>query len=88
MRNLILEEPKVNIFGFDSLKYMCKEDSNLKEDFATCEDLIRRDRSPWMEYMLQETLFFNGSQLCIHKCSMRENLLKEKHSGSLERHFG
>jgi hypothetical protein len=29
-----------------------------------------------------------GNQLCIPKCSMRENLLKEKHSGGLARHFG
>ena len=26
--------------------------------------------------------------MCIPKCSMRENLLKEKHSGGLARHFG
>jgi hypothetical protein len=31
---------------------------------------------------------FKGNQLCIPKCSMRENLLKEKHSGGLARHFG
>jgi hypothetical protein len=29
-----------------------------------------------------------GNQLCIPKCSMRENLLKEKHSGGLAEHFG
>jgi hypothetical protein len=29
-----------------------------------------------------------GNQLCIPKCSMRENLLKEKHSGGLVGHFG
>ena len=31
---------------------------------------------------------FKGSQLCIPKCSMRENLIKEKHGGGLSRHFG
>jgi hypothetical protein len=30
---------------------------------------------------------FRGNQLCIPKFSMRENLLKEKHSGGLARHF-
>jgi hypothetical protein len=38
--------------------------------------------------MIQERLLFKGNQLCILKCSMREDLLKEKHSGGLVRHFG
>jgi hypothetical protein len=33
-------------------------------------------------------LLFRGNQLCIPNCSMRENLLKEKHSGRLAGHFG
>jgi hypothetical protein len=31
---------------------------------------------------------FKGNQLCIPICSMRDNLLKEKHSGGLAGHFG
>jgi hypothetical protein len=38
--------------------------------------------------MIHDGLLFKGNQLCIPKCSMRENLLKEKHSGGLARHFG
>jgi hypothetical protein len=38
--------------------------------------------------MIQEGLLFKGNQFCIPKCSMRENLLKEKHSGGLAGHFG
>jgi hypothetical protein len=38
--------------------------------------------------MIQEGLLFKGNQLCIPKCSMRENLLKEKHSGGLAGNFG
>lgn len=36
--------------------------------------------------MLQEGLIFKGSQLCIPNCSMRENIVKEKHC--LSGHFG
>jgi hypothetical protein len=49
---------------------------------------VLRDRSQWAEYMIQEGLLFKGNQLCIPKCSMRDNLLKEKHSGGLAGHFG
>jgi hypothetical protein len=38
--------------------------------------------------MIQEGLLFRGNQLCIMNCYMRENLLKEKHSGGLAGHFG
>jgi hypothetical protein len=38
--------------------------------------------------MIQEGLLFKGNQLCIPKFSMRDNLLKEKHSGGLVGHFG
>jgi hypothetical protein len=38
--------------------------------------------------MIQNELLFRGNQLCIPNCSMRENLLKEKHSGCLAGHFG
>jgi hypothetical protein len=31
---------------------------------------------------------FRGKQLCILKCPMRENFLKEKHNGGLVGHFG
>jgi hypothetical protein len=37
--------------------------------------------------MIQEGLLFKGNQLCIPKCSMRDTILKEKHSGGLARHF-
>ena len=38
--------------------------------------------------MIQEGFLFRGNQLCILNFSMRENLLKEKHSGGLAGHFG
>jgi hypothetical protein len=41
----------------------------------------------WTEYLIQDGLLFNGSQLCILKCSIRDNPLKEKHSGGLDGNF-
>jgi hypothetical protein len=74
--------------GFDDLRDMYADDPDFKEAYEAAENPVLRDRSQWIEYMIQEGLLFRGNQLCIPKCSMRENLLKEKHSGGLAGHFG
>jgi hypothetical protein len=87
-RCLILQEFQVKTLGFEHLKDMYYDDPDFKEAYEACENTVLRDRSQWTEYMIQEGLLFKGNQLCIPKCSMRDNLLKEKHSGGLAGHFG
>jgi hypothetical protein len=82
------QEFKVRTLGFDDLRDMYADDQDFKEAYEAVENPILRDRSQWVEYMIQEGLLFKGNQLCILKFSMRENLLKEKHSGGLAGHFG
>jgi len=71
-----------------NLKNMYRDDQDFKEAYEATKNLVLRDKIPWIEYMIQEGFLFRGNQLCIPKCSMRENLLKEKHSGGLAGHFG
>jgi hypothetical protein len=78
---LLLQEFRVKTLGFDNLKEMYTDDPYFKEAYEVAENPILRDRSQWIEYMIQEGLLFKGNQLCIPKFSMRKNLLKEKHSG-------
>jgi hypothetical protein len=85
---LILQEFRVKTLGFDNLKDMYRDDSDFKDAYEACENPVLRDRSQWIEYLIQDGLLFKGNQLCIPKSSMRENLLKEKHSGGLAGHFG
>jgi hypothetical protein len=85
---LLLQEFRVKTLGFDDLKNMYRDDPDFKVAYEAAENQILRDRSQWTEYMIQEGLLFKGNHLCIPKCSMRENLLKEKHSGGLAGHFG
>jgi hypothetical protein len=87
-RCLILQEFQVKTLGFEHLKDVYCDDTDFKEAYEACTNHLLRDRSQWTEYMIQEGLLFRGSQLCIPRCSMRDNLLKEKHSGGLARHFG
>jgi hypothetical protein len=74
--------------GFDNLKEMYRDDSDFKEAYEASKNPVLRDRTQWIEYMIQDGFLFRGNQLCIPKCSMRENLLKEKYSGGLAGHFG
>ena len=63
------------------------DDTDFKEAYKACTSPVLRDRSQWAEYMVQEGLLFRGNQLCVPRCSMRDNLLKEKHNGGLAGHF-
>jgi hypothetical protein len=78
----------VKTLGFEHLKDMYCDDPDFKEAYEACENLVLGGKSQWMEYMIQEGLLFKGNQLCIPKCSMRDNLLKKKHSGGSVGHFG
>jgi hypothetical protein len=84
---VIKQEFRVKTLGFDNLREMYRDDPNFKEAYKASENPILRDRSQWTEYMIQDGLLFRGNHLCIPKCSMRENLLKEKHSRGLAGHF-
>jgi hypothetical protein len=84
----LLQEFRVKNLGFDDLRDMYANDLDLKEAYEVVENLVLREKIPWIEYMIQEGFLFKGNQLCIPNCSMRENLLKEKHSGGLAKHFG
>jgi hypothetical protein len=70
--------------------------------FITRHKKLNQRHAKWIEFMKNFTfvikhisgnankdgLLFKGFQLCIPKCSMRENLLKEQHNGALAGNFG
>ena len=67
---------------------MHKYDIDFKEAYEISLNPSQRDRGPWNDYILQDGLLFKDNRLCIPKCSMRENLIQEKHNGGLDGHFG
>jgi hypothetical protein len=85
---LLMQEFRVKTLGFDNLKEMYRDDPYFKEAYEAFENPILRDKIQWTKYNIQDGLLFRGNQLCISKCSMRENLLKENHNGGLAGHFG
>jgi hypothetical protein len=85
---LLLQEFRVKTLGFENLSDMYAGDADFRESYEAIENPVLRDRSPWIDYMIQDGLLFRGNQLCIPNCSMMENLLKEKHNSGLAGHFG
>jgi len=67
---------------------MYTEDAYFRDAYASYENLVTGNRSQWLSYMVQEGLLFKDSKLCIHRCSMKENMIKNKHIGGLSGHFG
>ena len=70
------------------MKELYAQDSDFQEAYEACKSSVQYDRGKWTKFMIQDGLLFRNNQLCIPKCSMRENLVKEKHSGGLAGHFG
>ncbi len=86
--SILDQESQIQVLGFYFLKELYEKDLDFKEAFEACRNHVLLDRSKWLDYFLQEGFFLKINQLCIPNYSMRENLIKEKHSGGLGGHFG
>ena len=87
-RLLLLTIMQVEVVGFDELKNLYQEDPNFAKAWKACKEPVVVDRTGWLDYLVLDGMLFKGNQLCIPRSSMRENLIKEKHSGGLAGHFG
>ena len=87
-RNLIIQENQVQVLGFEYLRDLYETDSDFKSAYRACKNPVEVSRELWTEYMLQDGLLFKNSKLCIPSCSMRENMIQEKHNGGMVGHFG
>jgi len=85
--NFIVQELKVGVVGFEEMVEMYKDDADFKDIYTSVQNPIVHNRSQWLDYIKQGGLLFKGNKLCIPKCSMRENIIKEKHNGGLSGHF-
>ena len=61
MKFFILQEFHVKTLGFDSLKEMYRDDSDFKDAYEACENPFLRDRSQWIEYLIQDGFLFKGN---------------------------
>lgn len=86
-RTLLLQESTMQVLAFEHLKELYQTDTEFREAYEACQNPLLKNKSMWLDYNLQG-LLFKGGQLCIPNCSMRENIIQEKHSGGLAGHFG
>ena len=70
------------------MKDLYEVDSDFQDDFEACTKSLSRDRSPWSDYLLQYGMLLKKNKLHIPSCSMRENLIQEKHNGRMAGKFG
>ena len=85
--NFIVQELKVGVVGFEEMVEMYKDNADFKDIYTTIQNPIVHNRCQWLDYLIQGGLLFKGNKLCIPKCSIRANIIKEKHSGGLSGHF-
>ena len=79
---------QIEVVGFKELKNLYPEDPDFAKAWKAFIVLVTLDRTKWLDFIIQDGMLVKGNQLCIPKSSMRENLIKEKHSGKLVGHFG
>ena len=86
-RVFLIEEIQLQSIGIDALKNFYEGDQDFGEALKGCTKLIGKYHTYFYEYIIQNDLLFKGSQLCIPRFSMRLNIIKEKHHGSMGGHF-
>ena len=79
---------QIFVAGFKEFKNLYIEDHNFAKAWKACKVPLTFEKTKWLDFIFQDGMLFKGSQLCILKSSMRENLNKQKHSGGLAGNFG
>eukprot|EP01018_Ginkgo_biloba_P021133 Gb_01830 [translate_table: standard] len=84
----ILTTMSVEVTDFASMKDQYETDEDFQRAWAYAKNPVTNSADLFDEYFLQDGYLFKGKQLCIPGGSMRENIIKELHSGGLGGHFG
>lgn len=74
--------------GIEGFKDLYEEDEDFSSAYKVYKEFENHFHGECVDYTLQNGLLFKGNQLCVPRGSMRENLIQEKHNGSLSGHFG
>lgn len=67
---------------------MYKNDDGFKDIYKVCSDFSKDYHFEYVDYLIQNGLLFKGHRIFIPQCSMRENIIREKHARNMGGHFG
>eukprot|EP01018_Ginkgo_biloba_P013475 Gb_17806 [translate_table: standard] len=87
-RIAVLTTMSVEVPDFASMKDQYETDEDFQRAWAYAKNPVTDNGDLFDEYFLQDGYLFKGKQLCIPVGPMRENIIKELHSGGLGGHFG
>ena len=81
-RAMVMNVCETKFLGMEILKELYPEDSEFRTVWKATE------QGAFGEYYRHLGYLFKGSQICIPKCSIRDVLVRESHSGGVMGHFG
>ncbi|XP_035836015.1 uncharacterized protein LOC118485763 [Helianthus annuus] len=81
-RRALLTSLQVRVEWFDNFCALYPDDPDFAELWNTCRV------APTLGHSLQDGFLFNGTRLCVPKCSLRDSIILEGHQGALAGHFG
>ena len=84
---ILLIEMQIEVVGSKELKSSYPEDPDFGEAQKACTKPVILDKTRQLDFIIKDGMLSRGSQLCIPISSMRENFIKERHSGGLVGHF-
>jgi hypothetical protein len=87
-RTVLLNTMSVAVVSLECVKGLYEEDADFAEAWKACKEPWSMDRTPFLDYHIQEGFLFKNQQLCIPQSSLRLNLIRELHSGGLGGHCG
>ncbi|XP_019059018.1 PREDICTED: uncharacterized protein LOC104821897 [Tarenaya hassleriana] len=81
-RHALISIMEAKMLGFEHIKGLYRDDVELGDIYEECTKGAHGSFYKEADYLFRER------RLCIPKCSMRELILQEAHSGALMGHFG
>eukprot|EP01018_Ginkgo_biloba_P014349 Gb_07058 [translate_table: standard] len=87
-RTTLLTTMVNEVVDFASVKDLSATDKDFRQAFSYAKEPTFDNGDLYGEYFLQDGYLFKGRQLCILESVMRENIIRELHSGGLGGHFG
>jgi hypothetical protein len=85
---MLLNTLSVEVVSLECMKELYAEDTDFVEAWKACKAPWSIDRTPYLDFHIQEGFLFKNQSLCIPWSSLWLNLVRELHSGGLGGHFG